>query len=130
MLCPNCKVIIPGPEIATHTVLCYRKTTKCKICGEIIQKDEKKAHLNKFRDYAKLKELISQNNEDQVSNYFDHGVDANLFFPEDLNGWTPMHYAAKHGAMTVLLALISRGAGVDPPDQSLKTPLFIALENK
>ena len=41
-----------------------------------------------------------------------------------------MHYSAKHGAMTVLLALISRGAGVDPPDQSLKTPLFIALENK
>lgn len=39
--------------------------------------------MGKFRDYAKLQEYISQNNEDQVSLYFDHGVDANLFFPDD-----------------------------------------------
>ena len=40
-----------------------------------------------------------------------------------------MHYAAKNGSLTVVLALISRGAGVDPPDVNLKTPLFVALEN-
>jgi ankyrin repeat protein len=57
-------------------------------------------------------------------------VDANLFFPDDEQGWTPMHYAAKHGSLNVLLALISRGAGVDPPDSGLKTPLFVALEHR
>ncbi len=41
-----------------------------------------------------------------------------------------MHYAAKHGSLTVLLALISRGAGVDPPDSNLRTPLFVAIENQ
>jgi ankyrin repeat protein len=39
-----------------------------------------------------------------------------------------MHYAAKHGALNVVIGLISRGAGVDPPDNSLKTPLIVAIE--
>jgi len=47
--------------------------------------------------------------------FFDHGVDVNLFFSDDKEGWTPMHYAAKNGSLNRLLALISRGAGVDPP---------------
>lgn len=40
-----------------------------------------------------------------------------------------MHIAAKNGALKVVLALISRGAGVDPPDNNLKTPLMVAIEN-
>jgi ankyrin repeat protein len=40
-----------------------------------------------------------------------------------------MHYAAKHGSLKVVLGLISRGAGVDPPDTNLKTPLFVAIEH-
>jgi ankyrin repeat protein len=39
-----------------------------------------------------------------------------------------MHYASKNGAINVVLALISRGAGVDPPDNNLKTPLMISAE--
>lgn len=52
-----------------------------------------------------------------------------MFFEGDTQGWTPMHHAAKNGAQNVVLALISRGAGVDPPDANLKTPLFVALES-
>ena len=62
--------------------------------------------------------------------FFDHGIDANLIFNNDSESWTPMHYAAKSGAINVLLGLISRGAGVDPPDINLKTPLMAAIENK
>jgi ankyrin repeat protein len=40
-----------------------------------------------------------------------------------------MHYAAKSGALNTVLALISRGAGVDPPDNNLKTPLMVGIEN-
>jgi ankyrin repeat protein len=40
-----------------------------------------------------------------------------------------MHYAAKYGSLNVLLGLIGRGAGVDPPDVNLKTPLCVAIEN-
>ena len=39
MLCPNCKQIVQPADIATHTVTCYRNSTKCRVCGEIIQKD-------------------------------------------------------------------------------------------
>lgn len=56
-------------------------------------------------------------------------MDVNHFFDKDPYGWNPLHYAAKHGANKVVLALISRGAGVDPTDNNLKTPLHIALEN-
>lgn len=37
--------------------------------------------------------------------------------------------AAEHGSLNVLLALISRGAGVDPLDRECRTPLTLAIEN-
>lgn len=39
-----------------------------------------------------------------------------------------MHYAAKAGSLKVVIGLISRGAGVDPPDTYFKTPLILAIE--
>ena len=54
MLCPNCKEMVIAAEMAAHTVACYRNSTKCRICGEIIQKDRKKEHIIKFRDYKRL----------------------------------------------------------------------------
>ena len=43
-------------------------------------------------------------------------MSANLVFENDADSYTPFHYAAKHGAINVLLGLVSRGAGIDPPD--------------
>ena len=40
-----------------------------------------------------------------------------------------MHFAAGNGSHNSVLALISRGAGLDPPDVNLKTPLMISIEN-
>ena len=40
-----------------------------------------------------------------------------------------MHYAAQNGSLNVILAIISRGAGIDPTDEFLRTPLMIAIEN-
>ena len=70
--------MVQEAEIATHTVSCYRKSTKCKIWGEIIQKDRKKEHITKFRDYQRLIEMIAIDNEDEVSLYFDHGAEVNM----------------------------------------------------
>jgi hypothetical protein len=39
-------------------------------------------------------------------------MDVNIQLKQDFK--TPMHIAAELGALSVLLALISRGAGVDP----------------
>jgi len=30
--------------------------------------------------------------------------------------WTPMHYAAEHGSLNVILCMVMRGAGIDPAD--------------
>ena len=73
--------------------------------------------------------MICEDNEDETNLFFDHGMDVNLFFANDPEGWTPMHYAAKSGALTIVLALVSRGAGVDPPDNNCKSPLIVAIEN-
>jgi hypothetical protein len=48
--CTNCKMIIEASEMAIHTVACFRNSTKCKVCGEVIQRDRKKEHLIKWRD--------------------------------------------------------------------------------
>ena len=45
-------------------------------------------------------------------------MDPNGFSNTDADQWTPMHYAAKNGSLSIVLALISRGAGVDPPDNN------------
>ena len=65
--------------------------------------------------------------------FFDHGLDCNQELhkvKDNENMYTPMHYSALFGALNVLLGLISRGAGVDPPDTLGKTPLIIALEQQ
>lgn len=36
--CPNCKDIIPGNQAVAHTIMCFRNSTKCKVCGDVIQK--------------------------------------------------------------------------------------------
>lgn len=46
MDCPNCQQEMPASEIAAHTVQCYRSQTKCKACGEILLKENRKEHLN------------------------------------------------------------------------------------
>lgn len=134
MVCPNCRETFSGVnEMATHTVACYRNSTKCRICGEIILKDRKKDHLTKFRDFKRMVELIREDQEEEVSLYFDHGADVNMEIPEVDSGdnlnWTPMHFAAKHGSLKILLGLIGRGAGIDPTDRQDKTPLCVAIEH-
>ena len=55
-------------------------------------------------------------------------MDVNMIFKGE-EGYTPMHICGIHGSLNVLLGLISRGAGVDPPDINCKTPLVLAIEN-
>ena len=48
---------------------------------------------------------------------------------QNRNNWTPMHYAGENGSINAALALVSRGAGIDPTDDFERTPLMIAIEN-
>ena len=74
---------------------------------------------------------ICEDKEEQVSLFFDHGLDVNLQFMNNkkYDEKTPIHIAAENGSLNVLLALISRGAGVDPLDREQRTPLTLAIEN-
>ena len=72
---------------------------------------------------------IKADNEERTSLYFDHGMDVNMQFDQKEKDRTPMHIASEAGSLNVLLALISRGAGVDPTDNIESTPLHLAIEN-
>ena len=39
-----------------------------------------------------------------------------------------MHYASENGSLNVILAMVSRGAGIDPTDDFERTPLMISIE--
>ena len=67
-------------DLPAHTVQCYRNSTKCKVCNEIIFKDKKKIHLARWRDQDKLKQSVIEDHEELVSKHFDHGMDCNMEF--------------------------------------------------
>lgn len=75
--------------------------------------------MEKWRNLDNLMKEIRDDNEESVSLYFDHGLDVNLQFMNNkkYDEKTPIHIAAETGSLNVLLALISRGAGVDPLDR-------------
>lgn len=78
MECPNCRERLPMDQIPAHTVQCYRNSTKCKVCGEIIQKTKKKEHLERWRKLDLLIRAIEQDNDEEASLFFDHGLDPNI----------------------------------------------------
>ena len=89
--------------------------------------------------------------------HFDHGMDVNMQFAslggnkgdsplgkskgdlskipvptaenQNRDNWSPMHFAAENGSLNVIIAMVSRGAGIDPTDNFDRTPLMIAIEN-
>lgn len=80
--CPNCKQLIPGDQAVAHTVQCYRNSTKCKVCNEVILKTKKKEHLERWRNTDALLQELIEDNEDQASLFFDHGLDVNMTFKD------------------------------------------------
>ena len=48
--CPITKQMIPKAQIGVHLLNSLRTSTKCKICKEVILKDKKREHLEKWRN--------------------------------------------------------------------------------
>lgn len=49
-ICPNCKNTFRKKQMIKHTIICYRTSTKCKVCGEVLSQELKKTHLKYWRD--------------------------------------------------------------------------------
>lgn len=74
-------------------VQCFRNNVKCKSCNEIIQRDNKKKHLNQWRDLRALKDSILAQEEEKTKLFFEHGVKADVILEQELKQ-TPIHLAA------------------------------------
>jgi len=82
-ICPNCKDKFPSNSFASHTIECYRNSSKCKVCGEIVKKSYKKAHLELWRSKQKVKEVIQKDNDIEIIKILDHGLNPNFKFDEE-----------------------------------------------
>jgi ankyrin repeat protein len=48
---------------------------------------------------------------------------------QDINGWSPLHFAAQEGDFEVAEALIKKGANINLRDTNGNTPLWVATMN-
>lgn len=124
--CTNCGELIDEIKMATHTVTCFRNSTKCKVCGEKVQKSQKSEHLTLWRNPQKAIEAIEKDNEEELTLMLGHGTSSNL----SVGSSSLLHFCAKHNARECLMLLISKGAVIDTVDERGATPLIVALESK
>jgi hypothetical protein len=82
-ICPNCKDKITSSSLASHTIECYRNSTKCKICGEVVKKSQKKSHLDYWRSKQKVKEVLQTDNDTELTKILDHGLLIDYQFDEE-----------------------------------------------
>ena len=52
--------MIPKAQIGVHLLNSLRTSTKCKICKEVILKDKKREHLEKWRNEDVSQTLTSE----------------------------------------------------------------------
>ena len=122
--CTNCDELINASKMVTHTVSCYRNSTKCKVCGERLQKSMKSEHLAQWRSSEKIMAAIEKDDEASLTLVLDHGTE-----PEHkVDTKALLHLCALNNANDCLLLLISRGADTDPIDDQCCTPLLLALQ--
>jgi len=50
-------------------------------------------------------------------------------YKPDIDGKSPLHYAARLGQLATISLLLKQGAAINPRDKTLATPLFEALES-
>ena len=79
--------------------------------------------LNMISDIKKLFEFINSSNSLKENSHFD--ILKELLSIQDVNGWTPVHFAALQADDTLLQFLISSGADLEIEDHSGATPLDI-----
>lgn len=77
--------------------------------------------LNMISDIKKLFEFINSSNSLKENSHFD--ILKELLSIQDVNGWTPVHFAALQADDTLLQFLISSGADLEIEDHSGATPL-------
>jgi len=73
-----------------------------------------------------LLESIANDDEEEFSLALDHGITPNKLIKDQ----SLLHLCAINNSIECLLALISRGADIDPIDSNGYTPLLYALEKR
>jgi len=123
--CANCGEMIIASKMAFHTVTCYRKTVRCKVCGESIQRSIKSQHLNLWRSIQKITNAIEKDDEEELTMILDHGVKVDY---KNEEGKSLLHLCAEYNSKSCLYFLISRGANTELTNTEGSTPLIVAIE--
>ncbi|XP_076326408.1 ankyrin repeat domain-containing protein 40-like isoform X2 [Tachypleus tridentatus] len=76
----------------------------------------------------KLREAACYGDEESIRLLLSKGVNINT--QQDINGWTPLHWAAKRGHATVVKYLLSQGAEASQTSNKGETPAAVALNEE
>ena len=83
----------------------------------------KRTQLDEFRRSA-LHYAAADGDFDKAQAEVAAGADVNA---ADVNGWTPLHFAAQSQSAPIVRLLIEKGSRIDVPDQHGNTPLGRAV---
>ena len=77
--------------------------------------------VNAYKYYPVLLQYF---NNEQINDVIPDDIDMNAV---DEDGWTSLHYAADGGNIPLAIALIQKGANIDPLDRQGLPPLYFAV---
>lgn len=109
-VCTNCKEYIPPNKLASHTIQCYRNSTKCKICDEVVSRNQKTEHLTKWRSFEKMKDAVKRDDDRMYRLIIEHGGKVNKVIDKNTKE-SSLHMIARCGASKCLFVLLGNDFG-------------------
>ena len=128
--CPNCQNEIPENEFVKHSLKCLRHVFRCKKCGELINENNKKEHIAKYRNKKRLYDSIKDGNYEDFVMILEHGLKNDDVLNEK-DGDYIYHVICRYNRITFLKELIERKLNFDinKLNKHKETPLITAIDN-
>ena len=129
--CPNCQKEIPENEFIAHSLTCLRHSFKCKKCGELINDEILKEHINSWLSPDRINKSITENDLSQFILILEHGLKDDCIIDEKEGDYI-YHSICKKNRFKFLNELNKRKIkfNLDILNKNKETPLITAINNK
>jgi len=126
-VCGNCGRVVPGNNLVSHSVFCYRNNYRCPACDDVIAVGDKESHMEQWTDAARLMDAIWRSDAAMIQSMAAHGMDfTTARHPETQD--TVLHGSAGVGDVELISFFMGYGVEVDPLNGQGATPLHVASE--
>eukprot|EP00928_Gymnodinium_smaydae_P061411 TRINITY_DN45492_c0_g1_i1.p1 TRINITY_DN45492_c0_g1~~TRINITY_DN45492_c0_g1_i1.p1 ORF type:complete len:470 (+),score=123.30 TRINITY_DN45492_c0_g1_i1:179-1588(+) len=127
-VCGNCGKVIPGGNLVSHSIYCYRNSWRCTSCNEVFPLRDKEAHMAEWTNSARLVDAVRRRAVEEVQCMVEHGADpCSAVEPQTEDA--PLHAAARRGDAELIALCISYGCDPNPVNARNEQPLHLAVES-